>query len=724
MNKLGEFVVKNRTRIIIVYLVLLIPAIVGYIATPNNYDLLSYMPDELNSKQGEQLLEEEFELSGLGLIMTRDKQPWEVKELIASIERINGVDRVVWLGDYADIYVPAEFIEEEIRERFISGDTALLQVQFEENARTERTSAAVEEINALTDGDPDILFGGEPAIINDFQNITDQELLYYMALAVVMIFLILTLSVSSYLDPILFMASVGVAVLINMGTNIFLGEVSFLTASIAGVMQLGISLDYSIFLMHRFEEEKEKEEDPEKAMATTVGKTTTAIASSALTTVGGFAALMVMQNGIGQDMGIVLAKGIAISLVVNLTFLPSVLLAFYKTSSRYRHRILLPSFKGFSRLVVRGRWVFPVLFGLLLLPAFLAQDRVSYYYSNENYLPESAVSVKATNAIMDEYGAADVLYVITRDGGRVSERKLAREIGNIEAVESVVAVSEMVDPAIPESIIPEEVLSEFTGGGYRYFLVFIGTFGDEQLAFAAVDEIRETAGRLHDEYYVTGNSALTRDLASLVDTDARNVLLFSVICIFIIVALSFKSVLLPAILILVIQIAIWINVSVLYFQDQAVSSLTPMIIGAIQLGATVDYAILFTLRYRENIYIFPGRVEAVRQTIEDAGRSILTSALTLFSATVSIALIASIRTTGEMTMLIGRGSIISMMVIFLLLPSLLLILENLIRRTTKNWAPKPSAAAITATVTVTTAGQHHHAPLNPNNCYAGGKNNE
>ncbi len=693
MSKLGEFVVKYRKAIIIVYLVILIPSILGYIFTPSNYDLLSYMPDELNSKQGEQILEEKFELSGLGLLMARGKRSWEINRLIESLEIIEGVDNVVWLGDYADIYIPVEFIEADIKERFISGDNVLLQIQFTENARSEKTNSAVDQINELIAGDDNYWFGGEPAIINEFQAITERELLYYIALALVIIFLILTISVSSYLDPLLFMISVGVAVLINMGTNIFLGEISFLTASIAAVMQLGISLDYSIFLMHRFEEEKEKHPTIEKAMASTVGKTTTAIASSALTTVGGFAALMIMQNGIGQDMGIVLAKGIAISLIVNLTFLPGLLLSLHKTSNRFKHKILLPSFESISRWVVKGRWLILALFALLLVPSFLAQSRIDYYYSNENYLPETAVSVLATNAIMDEYGAVDVIYVITKDKGRVKEHNLVQEIRALAEVDSVVAISEQVDLALPESIIPGEVFSQFKGGDYRYFLAFTNTFGDEQQAFTTVDTIRETAGGHTEEYYVTGTSALTRDMASLVDDDARNVLIFSIICIFLIIAISFKSLFLPGILILTIQLAIWINLGVLYFQEQTVSGLTPMIIGAIQLGATVDYAILFTLRYKENIYLFSSRIDAVKQTVKDAGRSILTSALTLFSATISISLIASIRTTGEMTMLIGRGAVISMLVIFFLLPSLLLLFENVIRRTTKDWAAKPPAQA-------------------------------
>ena len=689
MNWLGKFVVKYRKAIIITTLALLLPAAIGFFLTQTNYDILSYMPDEFNSKQGEQVLEEEFALSGLGLIVVREKPSWQIEAFISKIEALDNVDRVSWLGDYADIYVPVEFIEPVIKERFSTGESVLLQVQFTENARSEKTNLAVNRIKEIIDGDKDILFGGEPVIISEMQEAVDKEIPLYAVIAVILILLILNLSISSYLDPLLFLVSVGVAVLLNMGTNVFLGKISFITASIAAVMQLGISLDYSIFLMHRFEEEKNKYSSIEKAMESTVNKTATAIASSALTTIGGFAALTVMQNGIGKDLGMVLAKGITISLIVNLTLLPSLLLALNKVSGRFKHRTLLPSFKPLSKWIVKARWGLLIFFALLLLPSFLAQGKVDYYYSNENYLPQGSTAVEQTRAITEEYGVADVIYVITPNEGRVREHQLVSSLNKISAVDSVVAISEQVDLAIPDPVIPEEVISEFTGADYRYCLVFLKSLDDEQLVFEAVDEIKDATNKMHEHYYVTGPSAMTRDLASLVDTDARNVAIVSIICIALIIGISFKSFTIPLILILAIQLAIWINLSFTYFQNQTVSSLTPMIIGAIQLGATVDYAILFGLRYRENIFLFERRVEAIRQTIVDTGQSILTSALTLASATLGIALVASIKTTGEMTMLIGRGALISMVVIFFGLPPLFLLSEKLISKTTSGWASSP-----------------------------------
>ncbi len=688
MFNLGRFVVKYRKIIIALYLFLLIPSAVGYLATGVNYDMLSYMPNHLNSKQGEEILEKEFSISGLGLLMARNKKIFEITSLIDDIEVISGIDDVIWLGDYSDIYVPLQFIDSQVTERFVSSDTVLLQIQFSESARSDKTNIAVENIRKLIANDPDLYFGGEPAVLADMQAGIDEELFLYTAIAVLMILLVLTLSCSLYLDPILFLTAVGVAIIINMGTNIFQGEISFLTASIAAVMQLGISLDYAIFLMHRFEEEKKKYGSAEEAMESTINKTAVTVTSSGLTTIGGFAALMVMQNGIGSDMGLVLGKGIIVSLFVTLTFLPGLILTFFRFSSRYRHRIMLPSFKPFSGLIIRYRWIFLTTALVIAVPAFLAQSNVEYYYSNKHFLPRDSQAAAATEEIMAEYGSVDVAYVITPDLGRRQEDELVSLVKEIDNVDSIVALSEQVDLAIPEIVIPDHVIDEFKGGPYRNIMVFLAESNDEKELFSTVDQIRAETGTLHSEYYVAGPSALTRDMAAISQIDARNVALVSVAAIGMIIALSLKSLTLPLILVLAVQLAIWINIGTLYYQDQNVSSLTPIIIGAIQLGATVDYAILFTLRYRENISIFSSRFNAAKQTIEDTGRSILTSALILFSATFGISLIAGIKTTREMTMLIGRGALISMIIMFTLLPALLLIGDKIISLTTIGWGKK------------------------------------
>lgn len=684
-NTLGTLVVKYRLLIIIAYVLLLFPSVLFYLITGVNYDILAYMPDHLNSKQGEDLLEEEFGLQGTGVILVRGKEFWELRELKARIEAVEGVDSVLWLDDLADILMPVDFIEPRLKEQFVSGDSALLQIRFVENARTERTNRAVSEIELILD-DRAVL-GGEAAIISELQNIVEEEMIYYVLIAVLAIYVVLSLSVTSYIDPLVFLVSVGFAIAINMGTNIVFGEICFITASIAAVMQMGISLDYSIFLLHRFEEERPLHQSVNKAMAAAISKTSVAISSGALTTLGGFVALTVMENGIGQDLGFVLGKGIIVSLLVNLTLLPSLLLQCNRLSDRFRHRVLLPSFRPVAGWIIRGRIPFLVLFAVLAVLSFLAERNVDFYYEIKNYLPSSAGSVLATDEVMEHFGSANMVYLITSNEGRVTERELIDKIKRNPAVDSVTAISEYVDPFIPDSFIPAETAASFASAEYRYLMIYLSAFDDEGRAFEAVDMIRSYAGELHDQYYLTGSPALMRDMASLVDSDSRNVALVSTVCIALIIAVSFKSLLIPLLLLLVIQAAIWINLGIPYFQDQQLSSLTPVIIGAVQLGATVDYAILLALRYKENISQVAGRVEAMKKTIEDSGRSILTSALTMFSATTGMLVISSVRITGEITLLIGRGALISMVIIFLALPALLLLMEKPISHTTSGWTP-------------------------------------
>ncbi len=687
MHGFGGFVVKHHKLIIALYIILLIPSLFGYLLTHINYDQLAYMPASMNSKQGEELLQNAFNLHGLGLILAADKEPWEQALLANRVGSISGVKEVVWLGSVEDTFIPPYRQNETIRANFIRDEYSLFQIRFQDTARSERTNRAVGEILGLIEDDPNLMLGGEPAIIRDMRVITRQEMILYMTIAVIMILIILNLSVASYIDPLIFLLSVGVAVAMNLGSNFIQGEISFLTSSIAAVMQFGIALDYSIFLLHRYEEEKKQKAVPAEAMAVTINNTFVAIASSGLTTIGGFFALTVMQNGMGRDLGMVLGKGILISLLVNLTLLPSLLLVFHRVSDRYQHRVLLPSFRRLSHHIIKYRWAYFIIFLILLVPSFLAQNRIDFYYSSQNYLPRNAPSVVATEKIADVFGVTELQYVIVPDQGRVAEADLVRELKSIKGVRSVVSVTEQVDAAIPDLMIPEDVLNEFKGEGYRYLMVFLERFELEVDAFAVVDKIRAAGGE-HSEYYVTGATALTRDMASLVLSDANRVTIVSIACIALIIALSFRSLVLPVLLIIAIQLAIYINMSFAYFAGLRLSSLTPMIIGAIQLGATVDYAILFTVRYRENLEKWRYRTDALRHTIDDAGRSILTSAMTLFAATFGISMVASIRTTREMTLLIGRGALISMVVIFLWLPALLLISERIIQRTTVLWPPE------------------------------------
>jgi len=694
MARFAHLVVKYRRPIMIFYLVLLIPSFLGYIHTGTDYDLMGYMPPELESRRGNEILEDKFELAGVGMLLVKDKSVYRIRELVSEVEALEGIDEVFWPDDFIDLTIPIDFWDEQLRERFIyNQDTMLLQVLFEESARSPKTHQAVEQINWIIADNEQIVFGGEPAIVNEIQEKTEEEIFYYLALAIIALLLVLTLSLRSYLDPWLFIFAVSTAVAINMGSNYFLGEISFLTDSVAAVMQLGISLNYSIFLMHRFEEEKSKHTSITEAMESAIAKTAAAITTSAITTISSFTALVFMEHGLGQDMGIVLAKGIFFSLVVTLTFLPGLLLTFNRIGMRLQHRILLPSFEPVARIMEKGRWGFLLLFFFLLYPSFWAQEQVSYYYAFEEYLPEDSQVVQDLEHITETIGAEEFVYIVTEDKGSAREFALVGELRKIAEVDEIASLTEQADPAIPEMIIPVEVIEEYKTDGYRYLQVFVADVEDEEEIFAVVDDIRETTARIFDEYYVTGETALTRDMAIISERDSPRVLVITILSIALIIGISFRSFMLPLILILVIQTSIWINMGVVYFQDLTVSSLTPIMIGAIQLGATVDYAIYFIVRYRNNLDNCPNRIEAAEKTINETGRSIFTSALTLFAATIGISQMATVVATVELSAIIGRGALISMGMIFLGLPSLLLTFDKLIRPTTAGWPALPYASS-------------------------------
>lgn len=683
VKSFANFIVRHKVAVLLVFLALMIPSLLGILLTRENYDILSYMPGDLNSRQGEVILEQEFKLSGYGLVVISGKENWQVLDVKSRIESVPGVDQVLWLDTYENITVPAEFMDLEIRDRFFSGDSTILQVLFKENSRSGATREAVVKIREII-GDA-ALFGGEPVIINDLQTTTSREMIYYMLIGLVCIYLVLSASMTSFLEPVLFLVSIGIAIVLNMGSNIIRGEISFITGSIAAVMQLGVSMDYSIFLLHRFEEEKQKFPSIEGAMVSALSKTGMPVAASALTTLAGFLALMFMKNGIGSDLGFVLGKGILFSLLVNMTVIPGLILIFSRFADKHRHKPILPTFHKLSRWILKYRWVFFAVMIVVSVPSYLAQKNLDYYYTNEHYLPDTSRSVADSRKAGELFGATEIAYVIIPDEGRVREKELMDQIKTIPVVDSVLGLSEQVEMAVPEDFIPDAVKDQFKNGKYRYFQVFITTSADDPRTFDAIDQMRKSAGLAFNEYYVTGSAALARDMASLVDTDTRNVTFISIGLILLILALSFQSLSLPFLLVLAIELAVWVNLGIPYFQGTAVSSMTSIVIGAIQLGATVDYAILFTSRYRENLDVFQNKLEAMRQTITDTGRSILTSALTMLSATLGISVMASIKTTGELSLMIGRGAIISMMVIFLGLPSILLIMDGIISKTTRNW---------------------------------------
>ncbi|MCL5069715.1 MAG: MMPL family transporter, partial [Actinobacteria bacterium] len=483
-------------------------------------------------------------------------------------------------------------------------------------------------------------------------------------------------------------SSVGVAIMLNMGTNYFLGEISYITSSVAAIMQLAVSMDYSIFLIHRYHEEKQLQPSKEIAMIESIKKSSVAVSGSALTTIAGFAALMIMKMGIGKDLGFVLAKGVVLSLITTLTLLPSLVLVFDKAIEKTKHRVFLPRFNLISRWILKYKWVFLILVIIVAVPSYLAQSNLKYYYSSEKQLPESAKSVIDNNKIKEEFNTGNVAYLILPDGDRTKESTLIKEIKDLDNIKKVSGLSETVDNFIPDSFIPENIKSKFQNGGYSNITIQLGTDIDDPETGNLINKIDGITSKYYKEYYLTGETVFNNDIRNISTKDFRNVSFLSIGLVALIIAISFRSFSLPAILILVIQSGIWFNLAIPYFSGESLSFLTPIFIGSIQLGATIDYAILFTSRYKENRQIFSKNEDAARQTICDTGKSIFTSAVILLAATFVISLFSSIKTTKEFTLIIGRGAIISMVISLIGLPVMFLIFERFISWTTFGWKRK------------------------------------
>ena len=634
------------------------------------------------SPQGQGILEKDFRIAGNGFLLVEDQADWQVQDLKTRIAKIEGVEKVTWIDNWADITIPREYVPEKVRDMFYKDDATLLQIQFKEGASSDQTGQAIQEIKELLD--KNMYLGGTSAVMADLRILIDHERLIYLLLAVALIFLILSLTMSSTIVPILFLLSIGVAVVYNLGSNLMLGSISYVTSAIAAVLQLGVTMDFSIFLMHRYLEEKKKQATKEEAMAEAVHKTFVAIGASALTAMAGFLSLAVMQIGLGQDMGIVMAKGVALGVIVSLTLLPALIICCDGLISRFQHRVFLPSFNWTSRLVSKRYWILLAVFVLLLFPAIYGKENVKIFYNLADALPRDIQSIKSSDFIKQSFGFSDNLYLITPANEEWKLQALSAEIKNIPGVIAVTAPTDIKDPAIPGEYIPSQLRDSFGNGKYDYSLIQSKYSPAGQGTAQMVKELRSRSARYFDESYLTGESVLTDDMIKLSGTDQKKVDIWSIGAILAILALTFTSVSLPVILVMVIEFAIFVNLGIPYFTHTTIPFIAVMTIGAIQLGSCVNYAILMVSRYKEELLNYD-KYTAISNAVKESGGAIVTSALALSFATIGVGLISKVGMIGSLSMMIARGAIISMFAILFFLPPLLLICQDIIACTSLRW---------------------------------------
>ncbi len=684
LKKIAHKLTRKPKIVMLVAVVFLILSIFGSIATRINYDILTYLPPDLDSAKGEKLLEEPFHSAATTMLIVEGMPPEYTNSLLKQIEQVPGVSSAVWISNLTGIQLPKEFLSENIRDMFYSENSTMMIVQYKMAGASQETMSAIEQVRRLCN--EKCFLAGFSVLIKDTKELVDQELPFYVSLAVVLSLAVMALTMESWVLPLAFMLSIGMAILYNFGTNIFLGQISYITEAIAAVLQLGVTMDYSIFLYHRYEEERHNYEDPRDAMAVSIEAAFTSLLSSSLTTIAGFLALCFMRLLLGRDIGIVMAKGVLLGITTVVVVLPAILLLLDGPIRKYTHRTFIPSLDRANRFVVQHSKAFLVLSVLLFIPAVYAQNHTQLYYKLDRALPRDLPSIVATNKLKKDYNMASTHFIVMENGlPHDKMMKLIKELEQVDGIESVVAYDKFASNAIPDFFLPQDLLEIFKKDGMQIMMLNSHYESASDQVAKQVESLNAILKSYDPNAYMTGEAVLTKDLIDTASVDFRVTNYISIAAILLIVALTFRSLSVPFLLVAAIELAIFINQGIPYFTDTVIPFINPTIIGCVQLGATVDYAILMTTRFREELQSGKERKEAILTAAGASDASIITSALVLFCSTLGVGLISKIEIISGICMMLARGSIISALVILFLLPALLMVCEPLLAKTSLNW---------------------------------------
>ncbi|MBR1823922.1 MAG: MMPL family transporter [Ruminococcus sp.] len=681
MLKFGEWIAKHRALILVIGVLLLIPSAIGYINTRVNYDILSYLPKDINTMVGQDILKDEFGQGGFSLVMVEGMTDKEAAETADKITAVDHVSNVVCYQSLTDCKIPKEILPQKVYDFFNKGDTTMMAVFFDDTTSADGTLDAVEEMRNITS--KQCFISGMSAITLDMKKLTQSETLIYAAIAVVLTSIVLLIAMDSFLIPVFFMLSIGFAIVWNLGTNIFLGEISFLTQALALVLQLGVTMDYSIFLWHSYKEQLEKYPvDREKAMANAIANTITSVVGSSFTTVAGFLAMCFMTFTLGLDLGVVMAKGVVCGVIACVTVLPAMILVFDRAIARTSHKEFMPAFSKVSSFIVNHSWVFIAGAVAILIPAVYGNNNYGVYYKLDSTLPAYLDSVTANTKLSEEYNMNSThILMVKSDMSAKDAHSLMSEMEKVNGVQFAMGFNSLVGPAVPDEIIPEEIKGKLKSDDWQIMLI-----GSEyEVASDQVNEqitdLNTIISKYDENAMLIGEASATKDLIEITDKDFKVVNLLSIAAIFLIIAFTFKSVTLPVILVAVIELAIMINLGIAYYTGTNLSFIAPIVIGTIQLGATVDYAILMTTRYRTERSQGKSKKESVGISLSTSIKSVITSALGFFAATVGVAVYSDIGLISELCMLLARGALISMAVVITVLPSMFMVFDSIICKT-------------------------------------------
>lgn len=688
MQKFGRGVVKLRVPILIVSILLLIPSIFGFLSTRINYDILSYLPSDIETMKGQDIMLDEFGKGGFSLVMLDGMEDKDVEKVKEKIEKVDHVCDVLWYDTLADVSLPKEVLPDDIYDFFNTDNSTMMAVFFDEATSADGSLEAVKEIRSIAG--EQCFVSGMSSVVEDIKDLTMQEAPMYVVIAVILTSIILALTMDSFLIPLFFMLSVGMAIIYNMGTNFIQGEISFITEALAAVLQLAVTIDYSIFLWHSYKEEKEKHPgDNKEAMAVAIGKTITSVVSSSITTVAGFLALCFMSYELGMDMGIVMAKGVVIGVICCITVLPSMILVFDKALEKTMHKDLVPSLEKPSKFIIKHHAAFIVLFIVVLIPAIYGQINTNVYYNLTDTLPKDLNSVIANTKLDEEYNMATThMLLVDADMQPKEVNSMLDEMGKVDGVSFSMSLDTLIGPSIPREIVPDSVTKILKSDKWQLMLVGseYKVASDEENA--QIDELSKILKSYDKDGMLIGEAAATKDLIDITDHDFKVVNIVSIAAIFIIILIALRSVSLPIILVAVIEFAITVNMGVPCFTNTTIPFIASVVIGTIQLGATVDYAILMTTRYKTERNAGKDKHEAVTIALTTSMKSIMVSALGFFASTFGVGVYSSVDMISQLCTLMSRGAIISMITVICILPSMLMLFDKVIINTTMGMKKK------------------------------------
>ena len=681
MNKLGKLICNHYKIILTVGLLLLIPALIGIKMTKINYDILVYLPEDVETIKGEKILSEDFDMGGFSVVILENMPNNEILKLEEQVKKIENVEKVVSIADITGTQIPSDMLPDKVKEMIYDDNKTLMLVTFKDQISADTTVKAVEELDKVADERCKI--SGMTSTIIDTRNLSNSEVFIYVAIAVVLCLIILQIALDSYFAPILLLLNIGIAVLYNMGTNIFLGEISYITKAISSVLQLGVTMDFAIFLYHSYKNEKESVSDKKEAMANAIGKTFKSVLGSSLTTIAGFLALCSMDLSLGRDIGIVMAKGVLFGVISVVTILPAMILACDKIIEKTKHKEILPKFTHIRNFVIKHYVLIAILFVIILPIAFYGYSNTGIYYNLDKSLPKHLQSVQANTSLKKDFNMVSMeMLLIDKNIPEYKANELIEKIEKLDGIEWVVGYSKLGSIGLPKDALPQEIVDMFQNDKYQMILI-------NSKYEMATDELNEQVATInniikqYDENAIlAGEGPLMKDLVEISNHDFNSVNTVSIAVIFIIMIFVLKSISLPVILIAVIEFAIFINMGIPFYTGTILPFVASIVIGTIQLGATIDYAILITNKYIVSRKSGMEKKEAIKEALGTSISSIVVSGLCFFGSTFGVGVYSKVEMIGSLCSLMSRGAIISMIVVICVLPSFLMLFDKLICKTT------------------------------------------